>query len=317
MPLLLTNEDVDSLLTMGDVFPAIEELFQQMGRGNVSVFPRGKVHFEAGSLSILGGATHYQGMTGFKYYSKVGDAFRSYVSLLDATTGELLALIGANRLGELRTGAASGVAAKYLARSDASVVGVLGAGTHARTQLESVCHARPIRHARVYSPTPQRREAYAREMSRRLGIDVVAVESPRQAVGESDIVICMTTASGPVFDGRWLAPGTLVISAGVVRHDLQEVDGTTIRRSDVLVVDCLEQARYESGELMQAVKQGVLDWGQVLELSEVVAGKKPGRTSNEQIVFVKAVGFGSEDVAAAKLAYDRAREKGMGQVVAF
>ena len=317
MPLLLTDEDVNRLLTLEDVFSAIEEMFRQMGRGNVSVFPRGKLHLGGGGLSILGGATHYQGMAGLKYYSKFGGVYRFYVSLLDATTAELLALLRAGRLGELRTGSATGVAAKYLARPDASTVGVLGAGAQARIQLEGVCHARPIRHARVYSPTPQKRQAYAQEMGQCLGIDVVVVEDPHDAVEGSDIVICMTTASAPVFNGDWLAPGTLVTSAGNTRWDAQEVDGTTIRRSDVVVADCLEQVRYESGELMQAVERGVLRWEQVRELAEVVAAGVPGRTSDKQIIFFKSVGFGPEDVAAAKLAYDRARERGVGEEVQF
>ncbi|MBI2872295.1 MAG: ornithine cyclodeaminase family protein [Chloroflexi bacterium] len=315
MPLLLKDSEVDRLITMDDALASVEEMFRELGQGRVSVFPRTKLRSPSGSLFVLGAANLYQGVMGAKCYTVMGHNYTFYVLLFDANDGNLLLIVRADRLGALRTGASTGVAAKHLARQGAEVVGVLGAGNQARTQLEAVCKVRPIRQAKVYAPTEEHRVRYAKEMGASLGIEARAVGSPRQAVEGSQIVLCMTNSSQPVFDGRWLGPGTLVTTAGNTRWWAQEVDETTVQRSDVVVADCLAQAQYEAGELTAAVERGVLRWGQVRELGHVVAGRAQGRTSEEQVVLYKAVGFGPLDVATAKLAYDRAREKGMGTQV--
>jgi ornithine cyclodeaminase/alanine dehydrogenase-like protein (mu-crystallin family) len=315
MTLLLSDRDVDALLTMEDTLGAVEEMFRRYALGEASNLPRRYLQAPQGYLAVMGGAAHYLGVFGVKVYSVVQGGMRFHIYLYSMATGELLAVMEANRMGQLRTGAITGVAARYMSRPDATTLGIIGTGFQAPTQVEAVSRVRDIRLVKAFSPNPQRRAAFAREVGGRLGIEVVAVESSREVVEGSDIVICITTARGPVFDGHWLSPGAFVISAGPNTFRVQEVDETTIQRSGVIVVDCLEQAPRESGELAWPVERGVLRWGQVRELKEVVAGRFPGRTSPEEITFFKSMGIGLADVCTAKVVYDLARGRGMGREV--
>ena len=201
MALLLTDTDIDRVLTMNEVLPAVEEMFHHQGQGQVSTFPRDKLHIPGGYLAFMGGGNHYQGMVGLKCYTHCGNQYRFYVLLFNARTSDLLLITHANRLGQLRTGAMSGVAAKYLAREDAATVGIIGTGYQAPTQLEAICAVRGITQVKAFSRTPKNRRRYAQEMQDRLGIPVSAVDTTRDAVDGSDIVVCITSAETPVLEG--------------------------------------------------------------------------------------------------------------------
>ncbi|MCH7706384.1 MAG: ornithine cyclodeaminase family protein [Chloroflexi bacterium] len=226
--------------------------------------------------------------------------------------GSLLSILESGQLGRMRTGAASGVATKYMAREDASTVGVIGVGGQAATQLEAVCLVRDIRHAWVYSRTPEKREAFARQMSRELNITVDPAETARECVTHADVVVTITNSVEPVIEGRWLSDGTHINAAGSNNMLHAEIDVETIRHAALIAADDVPQARTECGELIVAVASGAVRWEQVVELGDIVAGRVAGRPSEEAITLFESQGIGTEDVAAARVVYEAAVERGVG-----
>ena len=211
------------------------------------------------------------------------------------------------------TGAASGVATKYMARQDASSVGVLGSGAYAPDQLLAVCAVRDIGSVKVFSRTPERREAFATNMSTKLGIDVLAVESAEDCVRDVDVLITITNSPTAVFSGEWLSPGTHINAAGAMRPTRRELDDEAVKRANVIVTDDVDQARFECGDLIFPIERRLLGWEQVHNLWEVVSGTKPGRNADSDITLFESQGMALEDIAACIRVYQLAREKGVGQ----
>jgi ornithine cyclodeaminase/alanine dehydrogenase len=315
MALFLRDEDVNQTVSMDDMLVAIESMQGHFGRGQVYNLPRRKVIGDSGQLAVMGGGLFYGGVMGVKTYTVVRGQYSFQVSLYDADNGKLLCYTQANRLGQLRTGATTAVAVKRLSNPGASTVGIIGTGYQAPTQLEAVCKVREIRKIKAYSRTQECRESFARTMSDSLGVEVVATESNKEAVQDSDIVIAIAATMEPVVNGEWVSPGATVIGAGPTTWRAREVDDATISRADKIFVDSLEQALYEAGDLASMVDRGLLRWSQPWELRHAVAGLVPGRDNAEQIVYAKLMGTGVADVAAAKLAYDRAKVEGVGTEV--
>ncbi|MCX7669019.1 MAG: ornithine cyclodeaminase family protein, partial [Anaerolineae bacterium] len=213
-------------------------------------------------------------------------------------------------------GAASGVATRYLARADARVVGIFGAGIQARTQLMAMAAVRPITEARVYDPLADQAATFSREMSEALGIPVRPVDDPRAAVAGCDIIVTASTSKVPVFDGAWLAPGTHINGVGSHSPDARELDAQTIRRSKV-VVDLRDAALAEAGDLIMPIHAGEITAGHIYaDLGEIVTGK-PGRTDPTEITLFKSVGLAIQDVSTAMRVYELARQKGIGQEIAL
>lgn len=311
MPLFLRESDVEQLLTMQDALEVVEEALRRMGEGRADNRPRQRPRSGRSMLQVMPAAVEGMGL-GLKAYTIGSKGVRFVVLLWDLETGDLQAVIEATRLGQMRTGAASGVATKYLARPDAATVGIIGCGGQAPTQLEAVCAVRPIQQAWVYSRTPVRREAFAEEMTAKLGIPVEAVAHPRDAVAEADVVITITTATRPVLEGQWLKPGAHVNAAGSNRAHAQEIDLETVRRAGLIAIDDRAQGHIEAGDLLPAIEQGIIAWEQVVELGEVVAGKVPGRQDGEAITLFESLGIAVEDVAAARRVYEKALQVGAG-----
>ena len=281
--------------------------------GEAANSPRGHDYAGPGAYQAwMQAAAYGLGVCGFKTYTIVGGAGRFFVYLYGTNGGPPLSIMEANRLGQLRTGAASGVAASHMASEDASVVALLGSGLQAGSQLEALCAVRPIEHVRVYSPTPRNRTALAERMSARLGITVEAVESPEQAVRGADVVATITTSTTPVFQSDWLQEGAHVSAAGGAHPYASELDEATIGRADVVVADDIDQARIECGEFMMASASGALLWERVRELRHVVSGDVAGRTSERDVTLFKSLGMALWDVAAARAVYERAVERGVG-----
>ena len=312
MTLFLTDEDVRQCVSMDDMLEAIESMLQHYGRGEAYNLPRRKIIASGGMLGVMGGGLFHQGLLGVKTFTVAKETYSFQVSLYDADSGRLLCYTQANRLGQLRTGATTGVAVKYLANGDAETVGVIGTGGQAPTQLEAVCRVRDVKKVRAYSRSPDRREAFARSMAGALGIDVMASSSNREAVQGSDIVVCIAANTSPVLEGEWLKAGATVVGAGPTSWREQEVDDTTFQRAGKIFVDSMEQAPMEAGDMASPVDRGILQWSQVTELRHAVAGVVQGRDDQDQIIHIKLMGTGVADVAAAKLAYDRAKAKGLG-----
>ena len=308
----LTERDVESLLTMDMALDAVEGVFRERGEGRATNRARYRLPFGGGSLQVMSAAAPDLGVAGLKVYSAMRDGSTFHVHLYDTDTGRLLAIIEANQLGRVRTGAASGVATKHMARGDASTVGIIGCGYQASTQLQAVCAVRGIGAVRAFSPTPERRESFASEMTAALDVQVVPAASAEEAVAEADVVVTITSASRPVLEGKWLRPGAHINAAGGNHWMRRELDEVAVRRADVLVVDDLEQAKIECGDIISPVERGVVRWEQVAELSDVVSGKVPGRQSDEQITLFESDGVALEDIAVGLRVYELARERGVG-----
>ena len=305
-PLWITDGDVERLLSVEEAAPVVEAVLKQQATGDATNMPRG--HTIAGPgvmLAHMTAALHEQGVFGFKVYSIVDGVYRFFVLLYGVESGDLLAVLEANQLGRRRTGAASGVSAKYMAREDSTEVGILGSGFQAGAQLEAICGARPIERVRVYSRNAENRSDFARRMSDALGIEVRAVDEPRDAVESADILVTITNSRTPVFSGEWLRPGTHICAVGGANEYVTELDDATIRRADIIAVDSIAQAKIECGELLMPASRGALLWERVSELWQVVGGEKAGRRSEDDITLFKSLGMAMWDVAAAKVVYDR------------
>ena len=306
MPLYLTEADVGTLLTPADAIGAVEASFERLAQGQVDNRPRVRQKAGGGAFAVMSAVDHELGLAGVKSYAWVPAGTPFVVCLFDLERGELAAVIEADKLGQLRTGAASAVAAKHLARSGATSLGVIGCGWQAESQV--LC----IREA---VPTIERVVAYCRteknlaRFCKKFGAD--AGESHRDA-GEQDIVVTVTTSRDPVLRGEWLQPGALVCAVGANDRRARELDNSVLERARFVCCDSIEQAKLESGDLIEPVEQGLLDWLEVHELQEVVAGEIQGRQSADDIVLFKSNGIAAWDVAAAALALERARERGLG-----
>ena len=316
MALFLREADVAALAGMDDVIDAVERGFREYGAGRAVNRPRQRVAVDGGTLHVMAAGLPAWGVFGLKSYA-VTRGGRRFISLLySAEDGQLLAVMEAEELGRLRTGAASGVATRYLARADAGAVGILGTGGQARTQLQAIARVRPVALVKAYSRTPARREAFAEEMVDALGAEVVAVDSAEEAVADVDIIVTITSAREPVLRGAWLRPGVHVNAGGSNTAGRRELDAEAVGRAARVVVDARDQAMIEAGDLLGPVETGGLSWDQVEELGPIVAGSAPGRRSDDEITLFESQGIALEDVATMHLIYTRAREARKGEEIA-
>jgi ornithine cyclodeaminase/alanine dehydrogenase-like protein (mu-crystallin family) len=317
MPLFLTEQDVTKLLTMEDALAAVEAVFKAQAAGDATNEPRRRLRASGAVLQVMSGAIanfgERKGLLGLKSYVVTRNKARFYVNLFDATSGELLAFIEADRLGQMRTGAASGVATKYLARDGAKTVGVYGTGWQAQSQVEAVCAARKIESVKIFSRSPENRERFCQEMSALLsGVKIAPVEKPEEAA-DTDVIVTITSSREPVLQGAWLKPGTHINAAGGNSILRRELDDEAIKRSSFIAVDSIDQAKIEAGELVTAVEKGLLTWERVREFRYVVSGEIRGRTDDDQITLFKSLGVAIEDVATAAVIYRKAKEQNVGK----
>jgi alanine dehydrogenase len=317
MALFLDEQQVTKLLTMEMAIAAVEGALRQHGLGTAINNPRTRVRLPTGQLHMMGGAVPTRGVIGYKAYTAFRGKTRFHVMLYSADTGELLAMLQADRLGQMRTGAASGVATKYLARADARSMGIFGTGWQARSQLEAVCSVRQIQGIKAYGRDATRRQAFCTEMSQQLGIPVEPADTPEAVVKGMDVVITSTNARDPLFDGSWLEPGAHVNAIGSNALIRREIDDTTVRRSALIVVDSKEQARLECGDLLGPLERGLIHWEQVRELGDVVAGLIPGRRQPSDITLFESHGLAIWDLAAGMAVYDAAKAKGIDREIAL
>ncbi len=317
MALFLSEKEVAELLPMKDCISALEEAFRQEALGEAENRPRTRLMMPKGSLQIMPATYLGQKAFGYKAYTVFPGGVRFLVMLHDSETGQLLSIMEAGTLGQIRTGAASGLATKYMANQSASVAGIIGSGYQAQTQLEAICAVRPIKQARVYSRTPEKREAFAKEMSKRLGIAVQPVSSAEECVRGADVIVTITNSRDPLFKAEWLTEGTHINAAGSNHWMRREIDADVVQRAELIVVDDLVQAKTECGDLIWPVERGLLRWEGVHELKEVVKGHVPGRPSDKAITLFESQGVALEDVAAATMVYRRAKEKGKGRELPF
>ena len=306
MPLYLKEADIESLLTPADALDAIEACFQRMARGAVDNRPRYRQRLEEASFAVMSATDRELERAGIKSYVASARGARFVVALFDTAKSELLAVIEADKLGQLRTGAASGVAAKHLAKPDAATLGIIGCGRQAESQVACIREAVPsIEHVVAYCRTEKNLKRFCRKLKAEAG------ESHRDPAAQ-DIVVTATTSADPVLRGEWLQPGALVCAMGANVPHHRELDNVVLERAAFVCCDSIENAKLESGDLIEPVEQGVLDWLEVYELHDVVGGEISGRASADDIVVFKSNGLAAWDVAAATRAVELAREQKVG-----
>ena len=306
MPLYLTEAEVSDLLTPEDALEAVEGSFRRLAAGEIENVPRQRTRFEDGFLAVMWAVDRELGLAGLKSYAVGPEGTHFVVLLFDTETTQPVAVIEADKLGQLRTGAASGVAAKYLAREGAKSLGIIGCGWQARSQVAAIRAALPsLETAVAYCRSEERLAEFCAEVGAEAG------ESHRDAAAQ-DVVVTVTTSKDPVLRGEWLYPGALVCAVGANHPSRRELDNVVLERAAFVCCDSIEDAKHESGDLIEPVEAGVLDWLEVHELQEVVAGELPGRQADDDVVVFKSNGLAAWDVAIGALALERARERGIG-----
>jgi ornithine cyclodeaminase/alanine dehydrogenase-like protein (mu-crystallin family) len=338
--LLISDPEVRQVITVGECIEAMERAFAEEARGIAVNRPRVRYKVppdldKPGYMAnIIAGAVPGCGMAALRYDSTIvqervvggnrrmdfpSPAKRSwgFFLLFSLQTGEPLALIHDFSLSAIRVGATTGVAHRALAKKGAKVVGIFGSGNEARTNLTAICSVRSIDKVKVYSTTEEHRNHFAEEMSRALNIEVQPVNDPESVVKGSDIVMCATNSSQPVFDGNWLEPGqfvtTIANTDGV--HRRTEADSTTMIRSDFIVLNNKDTAiTNQQRELLDLIDEGKIGWEKVCELGQVLIGSHPGRTSDRQIIYYKSnTGVGIQFAAAGALIYEACKKRGFGR----
>jgi alanine dehydrogenase len=318
MTLHIAEADVRQLLTMHAAIAAVEDVSQKQADGTVIVHPRRRFELpDRGFFHYMAALDTAGGFVGTKQYTYVKGKLCFLVTLYSVATGELLALIEADYMGQMRTGAASGVATKYLAKKSAKSVAIIGTGGQARTQLEAVHNVRMLDAVYVYGRDGQRRNKFCEEMSERLGVTCYARESAAAAVRSADIICTATTSGSPVLRGDDLTAGVHINAIGANHAHKQELDEAAIRKANVIFVDSVEQSRQEAGDLIIPFAAEPQGWNEVYELADLVAGKVPGRANDSQITLFKSNGIAAWDVAAAEVVYRLAKEKGLGKDLGF
>ena len=312
MSLFLSEKDVEQLLSMPMVLEAVEAAHRDLSSGQACDVPRQRTRLPTTTLHILQGALPRMDAIGYKAYTSNRSGVRFLVHLYRVSSGSLRAVIEADRLGMMRTGAAAGIATRWLARSDAQVAGVFGAGWQAEGHIEALAAVRPLRRVKVFARHTEKLAAFCARMSARLGIEVIAAVSPEDVVRGSDIVSTVTTSATPLFNAEWLSPGTHVNAAGsnsLIRRELGE---DVLKRCSPIVVDSVETALREAGDLLPWLEKGRLHARELLELKKVICGRHAGRSTDDQITLFESQGMAIQDLAVAVHLEELARELGVG-----
>lgn len=312
MAILLRESDVEALSSMKTAIDAVEQAFRLQGEQKAHIAPRRRCAFDKGLLHVMSASLPTLGYAGLKSYTSLAGRHR-FMIMLYKDDGQLAAMIEADKLGQLRTGAASAVATKYMAREDSARLGVFGAGWQARAQVEAICAVRPIKEVLAYARTADALQKFCKEMTAAVGIEVRPAASPEEAVQGMDILVTATTAKEPVFKGEWLPKGIHINAVGCNFLTKQEIDVTAIKQSACVVVDSCEQAQLESGDLARAAEAEEFYWEDARELGLVVVGEFPGREDASEITLFESQGIALEDIALAAKVYELAVKAGKGE----
>lgn len=311
-PLYLTEDDVRRLVTVKDAIGTLELLFESWPDPATVNLPRQRAAVGNGAFNLMGAAWGASEIFGLKAYCGAAGG-RFHALLYSSRDGTLKAMIEADHLGRMRTGAASGLATKLLANPEAHTLGVIGAGRQALTQVEAVCAVRKIASVRVFARTAEHRDTFAREIERKLGVEARPALSAEAAVGDADVVVTITKSAEPVLRANWLKSGVHVNAAGANAASRREVDAETVLRSTVRATDHLAQAQLEAGEYRDLVAAGRLTWQDIVELGDILTERAPGRRGPADITLFKSLGIALEDIAFADLIWRRATERGAGK----
>ncbi len=312
MALFLSESDVRRVLTIEMALDGVESAHRELALGQAVDIPRARTRLPQTALHILQGGLPAQGILGYKAYTSNRSGNRFLIHLFDAASGQLKAVIEANYLGMIRTGAASAVAAKWLARPDASVAGVFGAGWQAEGHIRALSAVLPLERVKVYSRKQDRLLAFCKRLGELTGIAVVAAETPEETVRGSDVIGTVTTASHPLFEADWLEAGTHINAAGSNALIRQELSEAAIRRCDLLAVDSVPTALAEAGDLLPLFEKGRLHPRQLVELGEIIVGRHAGRGDAGEITLFESQGLAIQDLAVASRVLAAAEALGLG-----
>lgn len=313
MALFLSENDVKQVLTVDMALEGVESAHRDLALGQAMDTPRARTRLPQTALHILQGGLPAQGVLGYKAYTSNRSGNRFLVHLFDAASGQLKAIIEADYLGMIRTGAASGVAAKWLAKPGSSIAGVFGAGWQAEGHVRAICAALPLECVKVFSRNAERLQAFCERLSALTGVKVIPAESAEATVRGSDLIGTVTTAAQPLFDAAWLEPGTHINAAGSNALIRQELSEATVRRCDLITVDSVPTALAEAGDLLPPLEKGRLHSRQLIELGDVIIGRHVGRASNEQITLFESQGMAIQDMAVALRVLAAAEARGLGR----
>ncbi|MFL5051179.1 MAG: ornithine cyclodeaminase family protein [Xanthobacteraceae bacterium] len=309
----LTEVDVARLVTVTDAIVVLEEAFALWRDPGTTNLPRQRAMLAAGRFNLMGAACEKKSIFGLKAYFAGKGGACYHVLLYAADGGGLLAMMEADLLGALRTGAASGLATKLMANPDARSLAVIGAGKQARTQAAAICAVRKIDRIRVYSPTREHRTAFAFVLADELGIETEPVDSGETCVDGADVVVTITKSADPVCRAEWLKPGAHVNAAGANAADRRELDPEIVIRAALRVTDDRAQAQVEAAEFRDLVSAGRLAWSDIHELGDLLTGRVRGRSAASDITVYKSLGIALEDIAFAELIYRRALAAKVGR----
>ena len=314
MTLHINEEEVRQLLTMPMAIAAVEDSLKKQAEGTVVVHPRRRFELPGhGVFHYMAALDTAAGYVAMKQYTYMKGKLCFLVPLYSATTGELLALIEADYMGQLRTGAASGVATKYLARRHANVAAIIGTGGQARTQLEAIHNVRMLESVFVYGRDAARRNRFGEEMGEKLQLNIYPVESSAAAVKTAEVICTATTSPHPVVEGKDVPMGAHINAIGANHAHKHELDEAAVDKANVIFVDSLAQSHQEAGDLIIPFTRQPERWSGVKELCDLVGGKVAGRANDAQITLFKSNGIASWDLAVAAKVYGRAKEKGLGR----
>jgi alanine dehydrogenase len=316
LTLILTEREVEDLLDMPSTLDAVEAVLRDQAEGRATNRARRRVALPRSGLNYMAAGAPEMGALGMKVYTVARSGARFYTLLFDPEGGELLSILHSDKLGQMRTGAASGVATRHLAREDASTLGLYGAGWQAESQLEAIAAVRDLERVIVHSRNEESRKRFAEKMSERLGMEVETTHAPDEPAAQ-DIVATATSAREPVLLGEWLRPGAHVNAAGSNFLFKSEIDREVVRRASFVCVDSREELGLEAGDLLKPLETGLILPEAIYELGQVIAGQVEGRRGPEDITLFASQGLALEDMAAARVVYDRAVERDAGREIEF
>lgn len=314
----INEQTASSLLTMDDALKLVEESFTTYAQGKSFNMTRQRMRIRKGALHMLPGAVPYKNVIGYKAYTSFRAGLIFKVHLYDAENGNPLAIIDANEIGRLRTGAASGVASKYMAKENSQTAFIFGGGFQAEAQLEAVSKTTNIKKAYVFTRTYENAQNFALKMSKSLGIEVIPTQNIAEDLVKSDIIITITTSTKPLFDHTMLNPnGVHINGAGSNALIRAEVPEKTIEAAEVLAVDNKEVAAIECGDILPSLEKGRLHWNNILELGEITAGYRKGRLTDNGITIFQSQGMGLQDIMCAEYIYRKAISQNLGVELPF
>ena len=313
--LYIKEEDVERLVSVPEVIDLLDTAFRDQAAGRAWTNPRNRLRLPGATLHMMAGAI--PGYFGYKAYTVAAGKARFFFFLYSSQTTDLVAMIEADALGQIRTGAASGLATRLLSKTDSQHATLFGAGWQAQSQLLAIDAVRDLKRVSIVNRKAERREAFIKKMQPQVKAELMGANSAEEAVRSSDIVTTITSSREPVLKGEWLQPGVHINAAGGNLLLRRELDDDVVMRANRLVVDSIDQSRIESGEFLGVIESGRRHWEDFIEFRDVVAGLKPGRTSASDITLFKSGGVALEDVAVGKLVYERAVEQKAGSELPF